>query len=551
MQTAVIGNADSEDPIELPMEAIDLDVFRHTHQSDTFWCGLWLGGCGSRLTTKLYVDRACHFAHVPHPGIPDSPCRRTSTRASGAGSADHLYIKAAALDWMAGQGIVGAALISRDETGVVRLGGEVVVEPTGHETMRFVLDESAVTEHAPAAGTILGPGIEHDPRALVEHGFVHRVRCVSNGVQRRVQIGTQHRDGTDWFDLDEVELTPEGLSTPAVAEIRRRRTQSVPIGVRAHDVAAKTAAAPAPPIGVQQAVEDRTAVFAALQEAVGDSRSLTRLQRCLDRAEAVSMQGATAAENELMRQAADVLLRLRRGVGASFAPQAQPPQPKRRYRDVPAPRAGSHTAAKNVRELLNTLEQHSKRTITAETEQLVERLARRAEAAGMLLSFPERDAVTAWKKRISHEAIRPGDPATAKTAPASPRTFEEKRAVAPIPSAVVAAADQAREILEEAARLGETLTWAELKQRVPEFAGLSPEKQRQALGQIDAPGHPTGTGHARAFLASLITADVGGPHPSYRRIAEQQGHFLPDSREKILAAWQSSVTAVHERYNTP
>lgn len=44
VQTAVIGNADSEDRIELPMEAIDLDVFRHAHQDDTFWCGLWLGG---------------------------------------------------------------------------------------------------------------------------------------------------------------------------------------------------------------------------------------------------------------------------------------------------------------------------------------------------------------------------------------------------------------------------------------------------------------------------------------------------------------------------
>ncbi|MFE2521168.1 hypothetical protein [Streptomyces mirabilis] len=62
VRTAVIGHADSEDPIELPMEAIDLDVFRHAQQGDTYWGGLSLGGCGSRLTTKLYVDRACSLS---------------------------------------------------------------------------------------------------------------------------------------------------------------------------------------------------------------------------------------------------------------------------------------------------------------------------------------------------------------------------------------------------------------------------------------------------------------------------------------------------------
>lgn len=280
------------------------------------------------------------------------------------------------------------------------------MEPTGHEAMRFILDESALTEPgALAARTILGPGIEHDPRTLVEHGFVHRVRCVSDGVQRRVHIGTQHRDGTDWFDLDEVELTREGLSTPAVAEIRRRRTQSVLIGVRSRDVAAKAAAAPAPPIGVQQVVEDRAAVFAARQEAVGDNRSVTRLQRCLDRAEAVSMHSATAAERADAaggRRAAESAPRrgcVHRAPGSTSVAEAALPG-----------RASSPCrvayGGQGCRELLNTLEQHSRRKITAVTVQFVERLARRAEVAGMWLGFPERDAVAAWKRRVSHEAGR-------------------------------------------------------------------------------------------------------------------------------------------------
>ncbi|MET8214162.1 hypothetical protein ABZT51_52015 [Streptomyces sp. NPDC005373] len=40
----------------LPMEAIELDVFRHRYASGTFWCGVLLGGCGGQLTTKLYTD---------------------------------------------------------------------------------------------------------------------------------------------------------------------------------------------------------------------------------------------------------------------------------------------------------------------------------------------------------------------------------------------------------------------------------------------------------------------------------------------------------------
>jgi hypothetical protein len=62
IQTAVLGGADSEEPLMLPMEAIELDVFRHRYESDTFWCGILLGGCGGQLTTKLYTDRACSLS---------------------------------------------------------------------------------------------------------------------------------------------------------------------------------------------------------------------------------------------------------------------------------------------------------------------------------------------------------------------------------------------------------------------------------------------------------------------------------------------------------
>ncbi|MFH9009600.1 hypothetical protein ACH4E5_41025 [Streptomyces afghaniensis] len=62
IQTAVLGGADSEDPLMLPLEAIELDALRRHHAHDTFWCGLLLGGCGLQLTTKLYTDRVCSLS---------------------------------------------------------------------------------------------------------------------------------------------------------------------------------------------------------------------------------------------------------------------------------------------------------------------------------------------------------------------------------------------------------------------------------------------------------------------------------------------------------
>ncbi|MCQ8772084.1 hypothetical protein [Streptomyces telluris] len=49
------------------MKAIEVDAFRRRHENDSFWCGPLLGGCGAQLTTKLYTDRVCHFAHHPDP----------------------------------------------------------------------------------------------------------------------------------------------------------------------------------------------------------------------------------------------------------------------------------------------------------------------------------------------------------------------------------------------------------------------------------------------------------------------------------------------------
>ncbi len=56
---------------------------------------------GLLLTTKLYTDRVCHFAH--HPG-PDGHPHLCGRRFRGVASADHLYMQSAARSWLRARG---------------------------------------------------------------------------------------------------------------------------------------------------------------------------------------------------------------------------------------------------------------------------------------------------------------------------------------------------------------------------------------------------------------------------------------------------------------
>ncbi|MFG2227932.1 competence protein CoiA family protein [Streptomyces sp. NPDC048644] len=330
VQTAVIGEAESEVPVSLPMEAIEVDVFRQFHRQDTFWCGVWLGGCGGRLTTKLYVDRACHFAHLPHP---DEPNRRCTRRSSDVASADHLYIKAALLQWLAEQEISAQGRIGNGEDGRSRLGGEIHFRLHARKPLRVLLDHGA--NGAPAAAApeaLLGPGVAHHTPLLTERGYVHRIRCESAGTARRVQIGTQRYTGTDWFELSECEMAPFGLSTPAVQEVRQLRSAHRPLGsTTGHQPHPSTP--PSRPVAVPEAVPDRVEAFSQMRAALADGSNITKLRRCLAKAEAATANGASLEENHLLRQAADALLRLERGVGAPAIAPA--PREKRRARPVP------------------------------------------------------------------------------------------------------------------------------------------------------------------------------------------------------------------------
>ncbi|WP_406429239.1 hypothetical protein [Streptomyces sp. NBC_00147] len=218
IQTAVLGSADSEEPLMLPMEAIELDAFRHHYESDTFWCGILLGGCGGQLTTKLYTDRACHFAHHPDPdGLPHV-CGR---RARGVDSADHLYVRSAAAAWLAGRGEQGSFEYPRHDGAPL---GSVVDVRWRHGALRVHLDQAVAPMWDSGMEPVLGTMVPVDRDTLIRRWYVHRIRLESEGTARRVRIGTEaFARPTEWFALDECEMTERGLSTPAVEEIVRAR----------------------------------------------------------------------------------------------------------------------------------------------------------------------------------------------------------------------------------------------------------------------------------------------------------------------------------------
>ncbi|MGW2706887.1 zinc finger domain-containing protein [Streptomyces sp. NPDC001340] len=206
----------------LPLEAIELDAFRKQYEGQTFWCGSWLGGCGRQLTTKLYVDRVCHFAHHPDTDTTRPPCAR---RARDVTSADHLYVKAAAEGLMRAQDLPGEVVCSQP-------GPELA--PAGSVVQLQLGDGAGLTIHMNAAvppdwdspeavaRIVVEAGVPLDRATLQRLPYVHRIRCESQGTSRRVLIGTETARGTQWFTPEQCSLGPAGLVTPALNDLPDR-----------------------------------------------------------------------------------------------------------------------------------------------------------------------------------------------------------------------------------------------------------------------------------------------------------------------------------------
>ncbi|MET9615389.1 hypothetical protein [Kitasatospora indigofera] len=215
VQTAVIGDEHSDVPVFLPPEAIELDAFRAAHGTDTFWCGLLLGGCGGQLGSKLYYDRQCHFQHHRLPGGGPTNCRRPAV---GEASADHLYVKAA----------LSRSLLDHGRGAHFNfpppIGSLLDVDLGDGASLRIHMDGSTAPDWEQHRAVVLGPGVVPDRNHLASCPYVYRVRCETDGASRRVWIGTQSMaHPTEWVPIGECTWTDSGLLTPAASRILRER----------------------------------------------------------------------------------------------------------------------------------------------------------------------------------------------------------------------------------------------------------------------------------------------------------------------------------------
>lgn len=190
-----------------PETVEELEAFRRAHENDTIWCGTkFEGGCGRRLTTRLYTDKICHFAHYASDGSRKGCGRKTKDK----DSANHLFAKAHLAAWLHTQGLT--AEFSYPEP----LGSAVLVHLEDGRILLVHLDRNRpVSWNEDSWEVILGPGVRIAQDVLEQRGYVQRIRFEDRpGGGRAMRLGTEHPgESTTWEGLEKVKLTSRGVNT--------------------------------------------------------------------------------------------------------------------------------------------------------------------------------------------------------------------------------------------------------------------------------------------------------------------------------------------------
>ncbi|WP_327249824.1 hypothetical protein [Streptomyces sp. NBC_01320] len=144
---------------------------------------------------------------------------------------------------------------------------------------------------------VLGLSVPVDRDTLIRHWYVHRIRLDSVGTARQVRIGTEaFARTTEWFSLDDCEMTDRGLTTLAVEQIVRSRSTPPP-----SQWAAVETKKPVPSTEAR-----RRLLFFHLDKAVA-ARDSKQVRRLLKRAKVTAGSDRTEKENNIADAAADYL----------------------------------------------------------------------------------------------------------------------------------------------------------------------------------------------------------------------------------------------------
>ncbi|WP_327129645.1 zinc finger domain-containing protein [Streptomyces sp. NBC_01727] len=379
-------------------------------------------------------------------------------------SADHLYVKSAATAWLRDRDEQAVFDFARPDGASI---GSVVDIRFKRAGLRVHLDQTV----APAwdedgREPVLGVSVPVDRDTLIRRWYVHRIRLDSEGTTRRVSIGTEaFARATEWFGLDECEMTERGLSTPAIEQIVRsrstpppprrpagkpkrvpdaearaqvllrrltdaRKVESVVVVKRAcGEIAALDGLDQETQVQIAVAlegahrwlegqVEVRRDLFSRLSKAVA-TRNNTQVRQLLVRVNATAGHDRSEAEDGIAGAAGDYIAALGR------ENQNRPAKARARR----ARENGSEAAATRVRNVLSNLRRRGDSLSAAEVRKLVKMLTRAAAQAGDCVSADETMQIARWTTRGAgrNSPAAPGPMATLRAEADGDRRPETKR----------------------------------------------------------------------------------------------------------------------------
>ncbi|WP_051853523.1 hypothetical protein [Streptomyces aureocirculatus] len=573
----------------LPTTAIELDGFRRRHRHDTFWCGLLLGGCGSRLADKLYVThRQCHFQHYPQAHNEDrSSCRR---RGIGEKSADHLYVKRALETSLTAQ--ERAARYSYPDP----IGSLLDVDLDNGQRLRVHLD-GQVRPSWQDGIPILGADVPLEPGTLSRCRYVYRVRLESedDGSGRRVWIGTESlARPTQWTPLADCGWTTDSLFTPVAIQIQQSNLEAPPPYIpplpesvtrliRGLEAAQRSGTVehvrrlcqntnaflktlePFARAEAEQALDEartwleghagyQADLFAQLQRAVKEKRAWD-VRELYNQATALTRRGASDAEHAVLHQARSFLQEKnhrpaldaaawrQRALG-KLAPPRTRARPADRNRAISAERREriqQQAAAQEVRGLLADL-QHPRLAAGRRAKKL-QQLGEAVNRAADALSPSQRRQVRALTKPTEERPLTPkrtgrateaDAPDRPRTAPRSPQALND--------NAIAAAARAVRGALKRTARAQQTITWSQLQEQLGTALPRMSEADRERLiMRVDATSK-----RDEPLLSSVLAAGDPLLAEAYRLSVNRLGGQLPpDDRELLREVIEADTDEAH------
>ena len=215
----------------MPMDMHEAELFVNLHWNRTFWCGTNLGGCGKKLSPKVYGDRVCHFAHYPPVN-----CRRSRLH-TGTSDADHLFIAYELMRWLQYQQFHDYRIPEFEWTATGRCSSVTLrrVQKNGwiHVPLRSLpwtewqnINEY-ISEGSGVGNWCFGPTARAPQQLLDSGGYVFRVKCEPSNGSRAVKIGTAVAGfPVVWEDLEQCRMTKHGISTPMLEAFGGPNTHS-------------------------------------------------------------------------------------------------------------------------------------------------------------------------------------------------------------------------------------------------------------------------------------------------------------------------------------